>query len=1712
MPFLKSLHNTLIISFAILASASCVPKATEKKAVCGENEAFSKVSRSCYSIVENRVKPVGTKSTATILEETPQLVTLTYTDGNKDKALTCSISGISSNLEVISPLVTNGGLFLKADEVLAAFNDVTLSMPGGSSAAALLAYGNMQTNLSAAKNSLSYSTINSEMALFKNEFTSILALAALYPADTTLQAYVTSTQSLVDEFNPMNDMATDRCECSAGVCSAMVIPKINKNGAGGFAYTVTDLDGESAVKAVAVAITPMAKTATHLQPISESSYVVLNESSTSVASSYAITLPTAVDASGTLSSAFQYSSVTLPTKGTLTNCMAFTGSLGLNDTTCTYTPLNGDANDSVAVVNATVTLGDLTFTAKNPGTAGNNYSVQILDIFSDNSSIDAYANRLESFGMVSAATGESFIRIHGNAVKIFVNPTLTTTDEVATLVNAHPMASKMMTAVANLTSTPTPTAAISLAGGVNAFDTFTFRANNGSVNSPVTTVMIKMNPVNDVPMMPRLYIPLFSQTETILEETLNHTVTFSFRDVDSGALPFTIDTKIEDIACTTNVLDAYFTGITTSTNFTILPTNTAAAACTAAGDCTMNLDLTANLDYNGASCLYYRITDSLTGVSVIEKINLVVTPFNDTPLLSSVVIPAPATPYATPVTTALASASIMEDLDSGVSYATFYAGPGGNGFENSQLFTFTATSANTTLIPNTTCNNYTFAAGSPIGSIVPTSVGEYYMDKTNWRCYVSTGTDLDTDWKLHPSLTIIPNRGYTYSGQGSPIGTVAANAAGMFYLDTTANKSYISYEYSTGIYEWKADDKSQGLESFHIVFVPNKDKSGTASIKVKVQDNGGVLNSAVDFLEQSFTLTVTFVNDPPYFATTIPTIVHTNEGGAVQTDAFHVNEDEGDTADEDAQNMSITSITSDNLDVLPLTAIEVFYDLNDNGVEDTGELRAVGDILDPGGINGNLHAFYLKLDPVDGVSGNANLKITVSDNYTTPEEVTVEMSFVVHSVAALHGGWENISSVGLKTDKAGAPVSEEMLQCNYNKTTDANQCGTADCTGTASPHSTVTPDAANVLFWDSASKRCYRSTSASQYSWVEFNTSCPVTRETGVCSNENCIVSSTPNGSVIPSKVGLYYYDSSIKTCHVSTDKVASTNWEVYVPSKVTLAWKPFIMAGSGASSAASIAGWNVYRREAGKDYNFKTGHLKNVNSTATKTIVDPSVRTFTDTTAIAGKVYYYVVRPVDSLRTFPTYTPEIFSEVRVLSSPANYSFVHRWMVNQEICNGMKITTATTPNKVDQTNNFRCQYIGPGHTGGYYDYGRDLLVDSNEMGCAYAAAPKCSANGCVGIGAPSSTANVVANDLYYDRGAGTCYKYNGGWATVEASATMAGITTINSALNAPLVNITQAKAAAICTNRTAPTVGATLGAPILPSKKDYNAYASHPIGLESSEITDIEQGLSLNINSRCNGSQASGLSTAYTDSTIPSTSFNYAISGTDSSGIRSIYTGSIPWAANKGSESCVSRFGIQDVYGNVAEWTTDRMTCASQFVCTSSGTGSSFSSYLFDGPGVDDYYAFDYKSGPYNDANGDGIADALGSPKDTFLTSWTYSSDSFNATKFSYPIGLPINADIENSYAGSAALDWILDIGPSSGIEHEDLHEDGMIVNGLSTFTLGAGSAGSFAVGGSYLSGQMSGRFTAELIHSTLARPDVGARCIIPVSSYPVDADHTYSY
>ena len=83
-----------------------------------------------------------------------------------------------------------------------------------------------------------------------------------------------------------------------------------------------------------------------------------------------------------------------------------------------------------------------------------------------------------------------------------------------------------------------------------------------------------------------------------------------------------------------------------------------------------------------------------------------------------------------------------------------------------------------------------------------------------------------------------------------------------------------------------------------------------------------------------------------------------------------------------------------------------------------------------------------------------------------------------------------------------------------------------------------------------------------------------------------------------------------------------------------------------------------------------------------------------------------------------------------------------------------------------------------------------------------------------------------------------------------------------------------------------------------------------------SEINTLETGLSLNSSSKCNSNDASGLEDGFTDTEYPAAGFAFSLPGTDYSQIRSLRTGS------DYTKSCQTMFGLQDVIGNVSEFTS----------------------------------------------------------------------------------------------------------------------------------------------------------------------------------------------
>ncbi len=486
--------------------------------------------------------------------------------------------------------------------------------------------------------------------------------------------------------------------------------------------------------------------------------------------------------------------------------------------------------------------------------------------------------------------------------------------------------------------------------------------------------------------------------------------------------------------------------------------------------------------------------------------------------------------------------------------------------------------------------------------------------------------------------------------------------------------------------------------------------------------------------------------------------------------------------------------------------------------------------------------------------------------------------------------------------------------------------------------------------------------------WEAFETYCnatPVAFEPA-CDDGNgtsCVGQSAP--AFAPSVLDSRFWDEQANVCYKSVGTSSSNDWVAYdAPAEVTLSWNQFTINGS-----ASIDEYRVYRRLVNEDFDFSLPINKETISggSATYTYVDNNANSVTPPSP--GTVYYYVVRPVvNGILTSTAAETGTNSTgiVRMMAPPKNMAFAHRWMINKTMCDLMNRST-------DSTNHYRCLYTGAGdiNVSGtqYYDYGKDLLIDRFEAGCPYSPAPNCSAtydNSCIGVaepvasGAGDGQVDITPTNglIYYNRSNGGCYYANGTNWTMVTGANIANyladiepnvgnLISSNSQFDSftdkrynraglpPFTKITQTTANALCVGLTDLDSDELLGidtdlAHRLPTRKDQVAYSQWDSSeFTNNEMATLETGLSLNSTSKCNSSGASGLEDGYVDIDKPDSNDFYSLPGTFASQIRSMTTGSNELA------SCVSKFGVQDAIGNVAEWTSHGFNCPLMSTCSS---------------------------------------------------------------------------------------------------------------------------------------------------------------------------------
>jgi fibronectin type 3 domain-containing protein len=480
----------------------------------------------------------------------------------------------------------------------------------------------------------------------------------------------------------------------------------------------------------------------------------------------------------------------------------------------------------------------------------------------------------------------------------------------------------------------------------------------------------------------------------------------------------------------------------------------------------------------------------------------------------------------------------------------------------------------------------------------------------------------------------------------------------------------------------------------------------------------------------------------------------------------------------------------------------------------------------------------------------------------------------------------------------------------------------------------------------------------------------------------------------------------------------------------VTLTWNAFNIAGGIISS------YNIYRATSSGGQNYTSPLATGITTAAAS---------YTDNSVVAGTTYYYVVRAVVSAVPLPT--AQTYAEIKVIAPPDNMVLVHRWIANQEMC-------ATLQRTADPNNNYRCAYTGPGSGGVYWDLGQSLFIDAYEMGCNFTPSR-------LGASAPGGGIGAIG-DVYYDRSAASCYLKTAGatWrdqSDITLTVAQRGTLSSNQPGLPPLVNLTQAQANDTCSYS---SVAGFAGTKRLLSHKEQLIMAAWAPTMPDATVTTIEAGTNLPVNGYCNTAFAAGLTYDNGDTpadleTLPST---------NTFGVKSTRTGGTSTA------NCISRYGARDFVGNVWEWSTDQLascTAGPTYTCTGSTSN------------------VDTNNNDWATINFDGTV----APGAADVTAVSFAAQSFSASNFLVPLGLPMVTTVASSFDA-------MQIGGASGkFNSTKFHGNYFWV--YFNNANGAPRARAAVAGGSADYG--GGRYDLFLGNSPVDTfPNVGMRCMLP--------------
>ena len=528
-------------------------------------------------------------------------------------------------------------------------------------------------------------------------------------------------------------------------------------------------------------------------------------------------------------------------------------------------------------------------------------------------------------------------------------------------------------------------------------------------------------------------------------------------------------------------------------------------------------------------------------------------------------------------------------------------------------------------------------------------------------------------------------------------------------------------------------------------------------------------------------------------------------------------------------------------------------------------------------------------------------------------------------------------------------------------------------------------------------------------------------------------------------------------------------------PGEVSIKWKEW----ASPANTCQPEGVKVYRSDSMGATTLVSENLG----------VPPTTRRFADNLSESdfGKAWYYSLQLKIAGLEYDITTPAEISEIRVIAPPNNMALVHRWITNQEVCGLMGLAT-------DPTNHFRCAYMGQGHVGGYHDMQHDLLVDRFELGCKVSAT--CGAGGnqeCLpqnfsNLPDPSSGSGVpgAIGSVYYNNtsvtDSGMCFVKSGPAATnwmklsfATDPEVVASVT--NEAHAAPLGHMSRqsfhdacvGQSITICQLEEYPDNSANsisiskrllrlkeLRAAAAWSRESVpSPYSSADEWIDNVEKSSFVIGDPYGRIGKCNTNNFKSSLTAANREFLSSFS---------------IHRGAFETGSKIATIDCQSRYGIQDLVGNLQEVVSDEINCPDGLSCY--GQSSTIDPDNTDMNG----FAFNGVQGPGGSAS---------------VGSWGFHFAPHGSNYFNSVLGIPLRTN-ESGAVHTNTMGYNFFHGDFIYLDTDNVNTEGNPIGNLRyLFTGGFWSFGE--------SGQ-SGRWTSVFnLDSNSWGGHMGARCMAPV-------------